>query len=334
MIQQRTAGRAIFERPGRGYGGTLGTLRPPVRLSPIAMAATRRRSWLIAAVATLVGFALFYYDDLLDESHLSSGIHTMVEVVEFVLLGPGMGVLAFILCEYLRISQERLRNERERAQQQRFLLLGRIAASVAHEVRNPLHNIRLLIDEMHHSGGMPADAPLCKRVEANLERINRAVELVYQLAKPAGVVTAVEVGVDLAALANEAVEAETSRSGTPIARGIVTDPALVACPAATVRIVLDNLLRNAVAGGGDVRVEVRGGDATWEAVVCNRGTLPADLLADGGDEPLASAKEGGLGLGLFISHQLLRSVGGSLRLSQHGGMVEACLRLPRWSGDA
>jgi two-component system sporulation sensor kinase B len=298
------------------------------------MAATRRRSWLIAAVATLVGFIFFFYDDLLDESHLSSGIHTVVEAVEFVLLGPGMGVLAFIFCEYLRISQERLRSERERAQQQRFLLLGRIAASIAHEVRNPLHNIRLLIDELHHSGGMPADAPLCKRIEANLERINRAVELVYQLAKPAGMATPVEVGVDLAVLANEAVEAETARSGTPIARDVPATSTPVACPAAIVRIVLDNLLRNAAAGGGGVQVEVRGSDAAWEAVVRNRGTLPAELLADGGDEPLASAKEGGLGLGLFISRQLLRGVGGSLRLNQRGEMVEACLHLPSWSEGA
>lgn len=295
------------------------------------MATTRRRSWIIALIATAVGFAFFYYDDLLDESHIPSAVHTLVEVVEFILLGPGMGVLAFILCEYLRVSQDRVRIERERAQQQRFLLLGRIAASVAHEVRNPLHNIRLLIDEMHHNGSMPADHPLCQRVEANLERINRAVELVYQLAKPSGVGVSVEVGIDLVSVVGEAADAEVARSRVTIVRSLPTTPALVACPVATLRIVLDNLLRNAVASGGEVQLQLRDGDGMWEVVLRNRGELPADLVGDGSEEPHDSTKQGGLGLGLFISRQLLRSVGGSLRLTQHGAQVEACMRLPRWT---
>lgn len=298
------------------------------------MAATRRRSWLIAIAATVLGFGFFFYDDLLDESHLASGFHTVVEVVEFILLGPGMGVLAFIFCEYLRVSQDQVRIERERAQQQRFLLLGRIAASVAHEVRNPLHNIRLLIDEMHHSGSMPADQPLCQRVEANLERINRAVELVYQLAKPVGVGVAVEIGVDLVAVVAEAADAEVARSSASIARTLPSTPAAVACPVATLRIVLDNLLRNAVSAGGEVRLEVHPSGDAWEVVLRNRGELPADLIGDGSEEPHDSTKQGGLGLGLFISRQLLRSVGGSLRLTQQGEQVEACMRLPRWSENA
>ncbi|MBA3699945.1 MAG: HAMP domain-containing histidine kinase [Planctomycetes bacterium] len=295
------------------------------------MPATRRRSWLIAVAATMVGLAFYYYEDLLDESHIPSGIHTAVEAVEFVLLGPGMGVLAFILCEYLRIVQDKLRSERERAQQQRFLILGRIAASVAHEVRNPLHNIRLLIDEMHHSGSMPADQPLCQRVEANLERINRAVELVYQLAKPTTVTTQVDIGVDLVAITREALDAETARSGLRIEATLPATPAPVACPAATLRIVLDNLLRNAVAAGGVVRCEVVPGNGIWQAVIRNRGDLPAEVLGEGTDEAHDSAKAGGLGLGLFISRQLLRSVGGGLVLAQQGDEVEARVCLPRWT---
>lgn len=293
--------------------------------------ATRRRSWLIALAATAVGFAFFYYDDLLDDGATHSTLHTLVEVMEFIVMGPGMGVLAFVVCEYLRLTNETLRRERAQALQQRFLILGRIAAGVAHEVRNPLHNIRLLIDEMHHSGGMPADQPLCRRVEANLDRINRAVELVYQLAKPTGLGTQVDIGVDLVALAAEAATAEATRSGVTVHREFPTTPAAVACAPATIRIVLDNLLRNAAAVGGEVHLSVRRGPDAWEAVIRNRGFLPAELLGDGSEEPVDSTKQGGLGLGLFISRQLLRSAGGALVLTQHGDHVEALVRIPRWS---
>jgi len=297
--------------------------------------ATRRRSWLIALIATALGFAIFYYDDLLDEGAVHGSLHTVAEVVEFILQGPGMGVLAFVICEYLRLSDEALRRERAQALQQRFQILGRIAAGVAHEVRNPLHNIRLLIDEMHHSGGMPTDGPLCKRVEANLDRINRAVELVYQLAKPTGVATQVDIGVDLVALAAEAATAEAARSGVSVRRDLPTTHAPVACAPATIRIVLDNLLRNAAAVSGEIHLAVRrgadSGTDMWEVAIRNRGTLPEDLLGDGSAEPVDSTKQGGLGLGLFISRQLLRSAGGSLVLTQLGEQVEALVRLPRWS---
>jgi signal transduction histidine kinase len=293
--------------------------------------ATRRRSWLIALIATGFGFAFFYYDDLLDEGATHNTLHTLVEVIEFIVMGPGMGVLAFVVCEYLRLAGETLRRERAQALQQRFLILGRIAAGVAHEVRNPLHNIRLLIDEMHHSGGMPADQPLCRRVEANLERINRAVELVYQLAKPTALGTQVDIGVDLVALAAEAATAEATRSGVTVHRELPTTPAPVACAPATIRIVFDNLLRNAAAVGGEVHLVVRPGKDVWETVIRNRGTLPEELLGDGSEEPVDSTKQGGLGLGLFISRQLLRSAGGGLTLTQHGDQVEAVVRIPRWS---
>jgi signal transduction histidine kinase len=105
----------------------------------------------------------------------------------------------------------------------------------------------------------------------------------------------------------------------------------VACTPATIRIVLDNLLRNAAAVGGGIHLTVRLGVGVWEAVIRNPGSLPADLLGDGSSEAVESAKQDGLGLGLFISRQLLRNVGGSLLLSQRDDQVEAVVRLPVWT---
>jgi two-component system sensor histidine kinase RegB len=96
-------------------------------------------------------------------------------------------------------------------------------------------------------------------------------------------------------------------------------------------VVLDNLVRNARAAAPDGPVQLtvrRDGDA-GVAEVRNPGELPAELLADDADRPLAASAHGlGLGLGLFISRQLVRNAGGSLRLRQDGGTVVAELRLP------
>jgi signal transduction histidine kinase len=292
--------------------------------------ATRRRSLLLACAASLVGGALFVYDDVFEQLDLQhSPAHRIAETIEFLLLGPGMGLLAFAISEYMRMKDEALRRELEAARQERFLVLGRVAASVAHEIRNPLHNIGLLLDEMHASGGFGEHVPLCLRVQANLERIGRAVDLVYQLTKPVGLEAAPAEGIDLTDLIHEAVLTEARRRpGTVIQRDLPAGPLLAACVPGSVRIVLDNLLRNGAAASpaGGMAISVRRDGSQWQILVSNPGTLPKGFADDG--SPIMSSKIEGLGLGLFISRQILQQAGGSLRLTQVGERVEAVVTLP------
>lgn len=293
---------------------------------------TRRQSFSLALIATSIGLALFFYDDVLDRTDLhGTTLHQVTKSIEFLLLGPGMGVLAFTVCEYFRLVNERLRMEREQARHKRFLLLGRIAASVAHEVRNPLHNLGLLLDELrlNTAAGNPA---LDARVRANLERIDRAVELVYQLASPTTPPADIEVGADVNLLAREAVTAINHSGAGNISTHFAAEPALVACPAVVVRIALDNLLRNAVtASPREVDVAVRASGETWEVEIRNPGTLPAEVLHDDEDDTGTLVPSvTGLGLGLFITRRLVSNAGGSLKLHQIDGHVSAIMRLPMW----
>lgn len=286
--------------------------------------ALARRSWIAAVVAASIGLALFFYDDVFEEFGLEHTVsHRAASLVELLLMGPGMGLLGLALSE-LAVARERdVRRERERAQGQRLLALGRVAASVAHEVRNPLHNLQLIVDELR-----PADGgPLWERLRVNLERIDRAVDLVYELARPAARDGADEPA-DLAPALAEAVAATRTRWPT-VAIACTVPAAMVAtCREAPARIIFDNLLRNAAPAaldaGGDVRVEVRREEADWVVRIANPGrlTLPPD------DPAFVSSKADGLGLGLAISRQLAANAGGALGLAQEGDAVVAVLRLP------
>ena len=66
----------------------------------------------------------------------------------------------------------------------------------------------------------------------------------------------------------------------------------------------------------------------WEILVRNPGVLPAAIASLGQGDALASAKPGGLGLGLAISRQLIEEVSGELTIAQHGDEVQARIRLP------
>ena len=283
----------------------------------------------MALLALTAGLTLWGWDDLfVDMGMVHKSLHMVLGGLEFLLLGPGMAVMAFAISEYLRFADQALASERERSRQQRLVALGRVAGGLAHEVRNPLHNIRLLVEECRLTADPDERIGLLHRVDANVRRIDHAVELVYRLARPA--TTGGEaVSCDLAATVTEAVTvAAVACAGRTVIRLADIPPSSVACPADDLRMALDNLLRNAVAAASEVRVSIRRHESCWEILVTNPGELPTAIAAIGQGDAFASAKPGGLGLGLAISRQLIEELSGELTIAQHGGEVQARIRLP------
>lgn len=276
------------------------------------------RSWFCAALAGLLGLGLWCFDDLyhwlLPEDHW--GMH-VAGGFELLLMGPGFALAAFLGSELLarRVAEERTR---------RFTALGVVSASVAHEVRNPLHNLRLLLDEAVADGTLAGDGELHRRLAANVERIRQAVDLVYCLARPEPQPAPLE-PCDLVEVLRDCVAAEDVREGRPLPLALPAGPALVAAEPVLVRLVLGNLLRNARAGGAAITVRLEREAAAWVLDLANPGRLPPDA----GRGPVGSVKPDGLGLGLFISRQLAESAHGSLEMSGRDGLVVARLRLPR-----
>lgn len=271
----------------------------------------RRRHSLLAAVAAgLAGLALWGLDDRIITPWLGADhpLHEATETAELLILCPGMAVLAWLVAERLRLQQARLALARE----QRFAALGRVAAAVAHEVRNPLHILGLLCDELRADGRL--DAAAHTDLRRQLARIGGAVTQVYALARPAA---GGEPTGDLAAAARAAAARHAGAALGPLPAA-----APVACPDEALAVIIDNLLRNALAAGGAARLAVEPGAAGWVLSVRNPGRLPPQAADEGAGDG------GGLGLGLFIVRHLAARAGGDLTLRQEGEAVLARLTLP------
>jgi signal transduction histidine kinase len=241
-----------------------------------------------------------------------------------------MALLVLLVSENVRLKDQAHLRRLERERESRFAMLGRIAASVAHEVRNPLHNLRL-IDEELRAEAPPACKPLIDRVEANLARLDQAVALAYELARPNRKVDDSDIGeLRLVELVEGSVKetARRTRRALAIDHRIPAAAVLVNAREAAMRIILDNLIRNAVeaAGPGTVTISYRRQEAGWLLTIANPGQLPAMQIGEGDLE--SSAKPDGLGVGLSIVRHLVRNLGATFHLGGDAGAVVAELCIP------
>ncbi len=202
---------------------------------------------------------------------------------------------------------------------QKFSALGKLSASLAHEIKNPLGAIRgtgeILRDEF------PVGHPKREFVEILLkevERLNRSVEEVLGYARPkrrAGEQPRASLEREIEQVARllevhlrkKSVSFEMRGLGAgrdyPVDRGKLSQVFL--------NLVLNGI--EAVSSGGrivlDVRPEENGG---LRATVCDNGPGVAAAEREKIFEPFYSGKEEGTGLGLSISRKIVESHGGTL----------------------
>jgi signal transduction histidine kinase len=290
---------------------------------PRAVQADPALPWLVGASVAFGGVAFFATDLVTEQLEMSDPrVHSIFEVVELTATALGLGIGAWLLTD--KIASMRLREQRtlEEERERRFQFLGRMAASVAHEVRNPLQTVRLIVDEQRHEVAGLRDHPLQAEFEACLERIDRAVDLVYRLARP-------ESGeadrTDLAEAARESIVSLARISGERVRFAWESEPprAAVTSSKSALRIVIDNLLRNAVEAspqGATVVLDLRQRGGSWTLDIRNQGSLTAPRARVG--------SECGLGLGVPISRQIANNAGGGIDIREADGLVTCTLRWP------
>ncbi|HKQ68095.1 MAG TPA: ATP-binding protein [Polyangiaceae bacterium] len=159
-------------------------------------------------------------------------------------------LLAEYLAERLRLAGGRLEEATQRAEDaERLAALGRIAAGLAHEIRNPLGSIVGSVQLLSTAEGVGDEGrQLCRIVERETARLNDLVEDMLQLARPRRPVLT---EVDVARTAREVVSlaSQSGRGSDVVVRyeGPSEQEMLVTqADAGQLRQVVWNLVRNAV----------------------------------------------------------------------------------------
>ncbi|MDB4945778.1 MAG: Flagellar sensor histidine kinase FleS [Labilithrix sp.] len=288
---------------------------------------------LAAATALLVGTAVY---SVLTMNRGASAIRASLEALATDLnatvarpsvreldgIADGIAELARKLAE-ARQQEERL--ARELAQNERLAALGRVAAGVAHEVRNPLASIKLRLDlaaASSPSQALPASAAeAIAHATSEIDRLDRLVaDLLVVAGRAVGPKGSADVGTLVHARAAGLAAWARERGVEVNAEG--SAPALVDEDA--MARAVDNLLRNAIEAspsGGAVSARVIREQGRVIVRVEDQGPgVPAARAAEL-FEPFFTTKPAGTGLGLALSRAIARAHGGDVVYERRGDVT-------------
>jgi signal transduction histidine kinase len=242
-----------------------------------------------------------------------------------------------LIVQRLRETGQALQSARnEVLRSERLAAIGGLAAGVAHELRNPLTSVKLLLQHAASQGGTSAVLPAA-RLSLILEEIDRmeaTIQGLLDFSRPATPQRQVH---DLRHTLKRAVHLVEGRAEKQHVRREIrlgAQPLMVDGDPQQLHQVFVNLLINAIEAmpqGGTVEVtlDAQPSDATIRLTIRDSGQgIPPELVPRL-FEPFASGKERGTGLGLAVSRRILEEHGGTItiRPATPGG-TEVVVTLP------
>ena len=229
------------------------------------------------------------------------------------------------------------KTERDALRAEQLAWVGQMAAGIAHEVRNPLTVIKLLVqaatDPRRTTGFRPKDLHV---LEGEILRLEQIISMVLDFARPPRPYKkSVAIG-DLLGECLAGVRARADLQGVAVRLVTPPDPPPLDADPGQLQQVFYNLLFNALdvlPSGGTVRVGVvvegEPGTEALRVEVADTGPGLPPGMEERVFDPFVSTKETGLGLGLSICRRIMEAHGGTVTASNApaGGAVFE-LRLP------
>jgi len=233
-----------------------------------------------------------------------------------------------------RLLEENLRLERELAERERLASLGRMAATVAHEIKNPLSAIKSIAQVMREDENLRTEYERdLGLIVGETDRLSQSVTQLLSFARkesPAGQPLSVD---ELVRSVVDLFRASAKEQGIVLDLQVKVEAELAGKSVSALRDALSNLLLNALQAtphGGRVELIAAASDGELVISVQDSGSgVPADLR-ERIWEPFFTTRQRGTGLGLAIVRKRVQEVGGTAMLDagRNGGGALFQLRVP------
>jgi signal transduction histidine kinase len=238
-----------------------------------------------------------------------------------------------VVKEIERVVDELQQREREVLRAEQLAAVGQVAAGVAHELRNPLTSVKMLVQtglEGNPASGLPPDD--LALIENEIRRMEQRIQMFLDFARPPQAERRRSDLLEVLRRALVLVEGRLRRQKVKLVADLSGEPIELSIDPEQIQQVVLNLLLNALDAlphGGTIIVEIDrvidGDDAKRngrrppatarcvEVRVRDTGSGISPRIRERLFEPFASNKESGVGLGLSICKRLIEAHGGTIR---------------------
>lgn len=213
---------------------------------------------------------------------------------------------------------------------ERLATLGRMTATVAHEIRNPIATLRLAAENALAASGDAPSVATRLSLTLMLAQVSKLDDLVESLL---GMVQPVRVRRKEVAIASWARGIIQAMGDDRAAFELQVDAEVStwSMDPAQMERALMNLLRNALQHretGTDIRWEIHGSAERLTMAVRNRGNAISPSMADRLFEPFATDRIDGNGLGLALVREIVEAHGGTVWHERGDGVTSFIVELP------
>jgi signal transduction histidine kinase len=222
------------------------------------------------------------------------------------------------------------RDEQVRSGQ--IVAIGRLAASIAHDLRNPLSAV---VGGSEMLAEMELTPEQTKKTAGHVHKAARHMEqLLSEIGEVAHTKTAAGEVCLAGALVRAAVESQEAKAMEQhVTIRQCIEEFTVCCQKSRVERVLINLIANSLEEmpeGGEIKIRVWGSEqVVWIEVSDTGPGVPPEIRAKLFQPFVTTGKKRGLGLGLALARQTMLEHGGDLELAGWDGGSRFCMRLPR-----
>ncbi|OIJ12836.1 hypothetical protein BKP35_09700 [Anaerobacillus arseniciselenatis] len=223
------------------------------------------------------------------------------------------------LHSFIDITQEK-DNENLIIRSEKMNIAGELAASIAHELRNPLAAIKGFFHILKTSD--EEKELYFNVIEDELSRIEQISSELLTLAKPHSEDRKVH---NIIQLVNEVILLLTSQANMKsVEINLLTkkDEIFIKCEAAKIKQVFINMIKNAIdamENPGNISLVVNEMSDNIQIEIIDEGSgIPEEVISKIG-EPFYTTKEKGTGIGLMVCYQIIESHGGNIQVESKVG---------------
>lgn len=272
---------------------------------------------LIAFIRQMAAFLSVFGFTLYETGSLIYSLERMETMIPWAMIWMIASGITIVLTEYIRETTY-IRNQIVRTE--KLNLISELAASVAHEVRNPLTVVRGFVQLFRDKADQKKEEYI-RLILTELDRAEFIISDYLNLAKPQAELA------ETLDLGKKVEEVAVFMSAYAHMRGVQIQleseqGLLIYADNIKIKQIFMNIIKNgieAMPGGGVIQVKAKrnGQQAVVEISDTGEGMNKEQLQQLG--KPFFSTKEKGTGLGLLVTYRLIDSLGGTIKFDSEMG---------------